>query len=166
MFLKIGPILASFSLFSSFQYSCHGTKIVDGWRFELRTSFVGSDRSTYWASTTAKKINCSIPIQKRHSRSAFLNPYFSQLLHWNDDEAKTRTRRFFFFLFEKRLCQYTLEHELWLNLKTQTDRLRERKTHSSSNIFLLDGNSMWPDLAKIWPLCLNIPGLGNVLSAY
>ena len=45
LLLKNGPFPASFSLFSSFQYS-----------WQPRTSGIVSDRSTNWATTTAHKV--------------------------------------------------------------------------------------------------------------
>ena len=58
LFLKNGPFPASFSLFLSFQYSWQQTKNVRCKRlpmtgFKPRTSDVGSNRSTNWATTTA-----------------------------------------------------------------------------------------------------------------
>ena len=58
-FKKNGPILASFSLFSSFQYTVDSkqmfniNKFLPMTGFEPRTSGFRSNRSTNWATTTA-----------------------------------------------------------------------------------------------------------------
>ena len=57
-FKKNGPFPASFSLFSSFQYTVDSKQMFDINKFlpmtgfKLRTSGIGSDRSTNWATTT------------------------------------------------------------------------------------------------------------------
>ena len=59
VFLKNWPFPASFSLFSSFQYTVDSkqmynvNKFLPMTGFEPRTSGLGSDRSTNWATTTA-----------------------------------------------------------------------------------------------------------------
>ena len=59
-FKKNGPFLASFSLFSSFQYTVDSkqmfniNKFLPMTGFEPRTSGIGSDRSTNWAKTTSQ----------------------------------------------------------------------------------------------------------------
>ena len=61
-FLKNGPLPASFSLFLSFQYTVDSKKMLDlnnflpMTGFEPRTSGIGSDCFTNWATTTAPKI--------------------------------------------------------------------------------------------------------------
>ena len=54
---KNGPFLASFSLFSSFQYTVDSKQMFNKFLpmtgFEPRTYGIGSDRSTNWATTTA-----------------------------------------------------------------------------------------------------------------
>jgi len=58
--IKNGPSPASFSLFSSFQYTVGSkqmfniNKFLPMTGFEPRTSGIGSDRSTNWATTTAQ----------------------------------------------------------------------------------------------------------------
>ena len=58
-FFKNGPFPASFPLFSSFQYTVDSkqmfyiNKFLPMTGFEPRTSGIGSDRSTNWATTTA-----------------------------------------------------------------------------------------------------------------
>ena len=58
--LKNGPFPASFSLFSSFQYTVDSIQMFDINKFlpmtglEPRTSGIGSDRSTNWATFTSQ----------------------------------------------------------------------------------------------------------------
>ena len=56
LFFKNGPIPASFSLFSTFQYRQLTVNVQYKFllmtRLELQTSEVGNDRSTIWATTT------------------------------------------------------------------------------------------------------------------
>ena len=58
-FLKNGPFPASFSLFLSFQYTVDSKQMFDTNKFLLmtgfkpRTSGIGSDHSTNWATTTS-----------------------------------------------------------------------------------------------------------------
>ena len=59
-FIKNGPFPASFSLYSSFQYTVDSkqmfimNKFLPMTGFEPRTSGIGSDHSTNWAKTTAQ----------------------------------------------------------------------------------------------------------------
>ena len=64
-FFKNGPFQASFSLFSPFQYTVVSkqmffiNKFLPMTGFEPRTSGIGSDRSTNWATTTSlKRVHC------------------------------------------------------------------------------------------------------------
>ena len=57
-FLKNGPFPATFSLFSSFQYTDDSKQMLYNFLpmtgFEPWTSGIGSDRSSNWATTTAQ----------------------------------------------------------------------------------------------------------------
>ena len=78
LFFLNGPSPASFSLFSSFQYTVGSKKMFNINKFlpmagfERRTSGIGSDRSTNWATTTVHwLLNCCLHKLPRNVEAGF-----------------------------------------------------------------------------------------------